>query len=653
MTFKVKIFLPDGEIVPGTLSYTAEGPRLSDTNNCTIDATGKSIEFSITDASTNESTVINKQDRVSFDSLTFYRKYIRDHPGQQDHYPPSTEGWIRYLSNNGLPVRIDLHEINNGDRYLLSCIDIENEEILRFHSIKSYEANLLRIEPDMGHYQRVYMVLDEDEDEVSLDKLLEAPAPSWPDLDSLTTGIDIPNLQRYETAGETLAQLIPSSFPEDVKKELMVFLAWTLRVTIPKEDPLDFLNTMIRRFSSGPRLQSLVFGHVQCLIQGTPIPQYVRIFTLAERGALAQGVRTQTEDSEHESWSKAWYRISELFPNRIDRIMKLTNQLNLNQEIHTNLPITKEDAASSKEAWLDRFSLIRSNFLLRGYIQERKIGLEKMVYIGGAHRWPHKHLQYTARLGQPDQKPPYLQVMVMPKTAVDRISRIKQNIVSIDWTASRLNLNLYSASSDSWKYNASHFLKSFNNQRTRRQLDKEFELPSSPDVIPIDEQDTKLLDLLSWNLHPHTFEIGGYDNSLHPMKNQEIQDRIGRYLKEKLIQLRYLPSTSGRVSICLEIKGPLGKLYSISRASLRHLPTSTVMLSTSEEVCFIMARVPEKDVYSILAELPAKVKDYEISMKGYRVSAYAGYVHNFYQRLRTPNGTWDDDVSGLLSQITK
>ena len=66
-----------------------------------------------------------------------------------------------------------------------------------------------------------------------------------------------------------------------------------------------------------------------------------------------------------------------------------------------------------------------------------------------------------------------------------------------------------------------------------------------------------------------------------------------------------------------------------------------------------MARVPENEVYSILTEIPAKVKDYGITMKAYRVSAYAGYNHNVYQRLRRSDGTWDDDVSGLLSQITK
>ena len=65
-----------------------------------------------------------------------------------------------------------------------------------------------------------------------------------------------------------------------------------------------------------------------------------------------------------------------------------------------------------------------------------------------------------------------------------------------------------------------------------------------------------------------------------------------------------------------------------------------------------MSRVTEIDAYHILTDLPAEVKDYDISMKAYRVFAYAGYVHNLYQRLRTPEGTWNDDTSGLLSQIT-
>ena len=64
-----------------------------------------------------------------------------------------------------------------------------------------------------------------------------------------------------------------------------------------------------------------------------------------------------------------------------------------------------------------------------------------------------------------------------------------------------------------------------------------------------------------------------------------------------------------------------------------------------------MVRVSEAHAYEILANLPRTVAEYGIELKGYRVSAYAGYLHNLYQRLLNPDGTWDDDVSGFLSQI--
>lgn len=31
--------------------------------------------------------------------------------------------------------------------------------------------------------------------------------------------------------------------------------------------------------------------------------------------------------------------------------------------------------------------------------------------------------------------------------------------------------------------------------------------------------------------------------------------------------------------------------------------------------------------------------------------AFRSYTGDFYQRLLKPDGTWDDDVSGLLSQV--
>ncbi len=650
MIFDVKLYLPDGQIITDKIAYTSKGPQLlglKDQSNGTVYS---AIEFSFLNSDSSHYLREFDGTRIKLDSLTFYRRINPDIPVTQDNYPPSSNGWIRYFSNTGKQVRIDLQKFVGADRYFLCIVDVDEDKVLRLHSIKSYESNYLIMERDWEYYNRV--VIPPDIEEISLDKLLEAKAPSWKDLERLKEGSDFPILERYDTTGETLSQLIPSSFPENIRKELMVFLAWTLRASVPQEDPLDFLNSINARFKSGPLLKSLVFGHVQCLIQGTPTPQYVRLFNLAERDELGIAGKTQTEEGEHESWNKAWFRIHTLFPERNERIIKLTKHLNQSQEIHTHLPITREDALKSKDDWLDRFALIRGGFMMRGYIQDTKIGLEKMVYIGGAHRWPHKHLQYIARLGQPHQKPPYFQIILMPRTAVERLSRVKQNFFNIDWSASRVNFNLYNVDNDSWKYNSSLFKKSFNNEKSRKQLDKEFNIPSTSDMMIIDEQDTRLIDLLVHGFFPQSFEVGLYDDILRQLSNQDIHNRIQEYLKNRLMHIQYIPTTSGRVSICFDIRGPIKKLYSIARASLVHLPSATAMISSKDKICIIMARIPESDVYHLLAEFPPSVDEFGISMKAYRVSAYVGYLHNLYQRLRRLDGTWDDDISGLLDQIT-
>ena len=46
-----------------------------------------------------------------------------------------------------------------------------------------------------------------------------------------------------------------------------------------------------------------------------------------------------------------------------------------------------------------------------------------------------------------------------------------------------------------------------------------------------------------------------------------------------------------------------------------------------------------------------KASEYGMDIKMFRVSAYAAYTHNLYERLLTSEGTWDDDISGLLNQI--
>ena len=648
MKFRVKVFLPSGDPKFGHLSYTVKGPKLADDKEREFSTNQSGIHLSIINpGSYDQISSIFEKDRFEFAGTIFTKKYNKKGNKKYDLYPPSTSGWATHLSREGTDIRISIQKMINDSRYLLSCVDCEDESLIRFHPIREYEANILTMESDWDFYGRIFG--SQEPEKTSLTKLLQAPAPPWPALAKLVEGINVPNFQRYETVKETLSQLVPENYSEKIREELMVFLAWTTRVTIPTEDPQDYLESVEKRFKSG-LLRGLVFGHIHCLIQEIEPPKYVRILALASRELLASSMAPTTEELTQDNWSNTWYKLMEMFPDRKSRIIDLIESLTLNQEIHTSMPVSRQDAKSSSEAWLNRFALLRSSISLRGYVQDKRIGLEKLVYIGGAHRWPHKHLQYTARLGNLGQKPPYIQFMILPKPAVERLMRVRQNIAKIDWSASRLNFNLYDRKSESWKCNLSHFTKSFQSTRSMKQLNKEFNLNETTSTIPISEVDARILGLLSWGMNIQVLEKGTYDPLLQASKSN-LKERIRYLLDQGLIQIQYIPAIHGLATICLDAKGDTAQLRSIARASLKHLPSSTALISEDKKSCFVMARVPEEQAYEILVDLPRSVTEYGITMKGYRVSAYAGYLRNLYQRLRNPDGTWDDDVSGFLSQI--
>jgi hypothetical protein len=135
------------------------------------------------------------------------------------------------------------------------------------------------------------------------------------------------------------------------------------------------------------------------------------------------------------------------------------------------------------------------------------------------------------------------------------------------------------------------------------------------------------------------------------MSKESLRETLASFMQRGILHLQYFPTIQGLASICLDIKGEVPQLYSIARSALIHLPTTTAMVSESHKSCIIMARVQEKRAYDILVELPRKASEHDVTIKCYRVSAYAGYVNNLYQRLLLPDGTWDDDVTGFLSQI--
>jgi len=646
MEIQVMVYFPTGITESAVLSYSEEKTRIILDNGKEFqeDLYNSDSEFSIRNEVNG--IPISVGERIALKSFSVIRRYSHSPASQYEMYPASTNGWVTQLSNSGTEAIFFIHNMIGNSKYLMLILDYKSRTLLDAQKINPYEVNILLMERNWDAYRKLYAEMDIQSRDDLINRILDTPPPTWNELALLVQGVNVPNLSLKRTMRETVDQLVPNSFPENIRDELIAFLSLILRIEIPKEDPLVFN----ARYRSTPLLVSLLFHHIQCLIEGDKPPQYVRVFTMADRKSLQEGLEPTVDVIENNPWDIAWYKLVTMFPNHRGRIFQVASTLNQNQEIITGIPITKKDAANSRKAWIDRFAMILYSLQLRGHVINQKLGLRTLVYVGGAHRWPHKHLSWSARLGYPAEKPPYIQVMVMPPSATERILRMRTNISEIIWSASKVNYNLFNESTQSWNISTSRIMKSIESQRSLKQLEREFSLKGDAETHMPDREESKVLGFITWAIYLNSLELGEYDKCLG-MNRSKLGEILTKLSSKGIIQIHYYLPMTGLASICLVCKGDSNRIHSLSRAFMKHTPSTTAMISDSGNSSFILARMPEDSVYDISTQLPKRSREFEMDIKVYRVNAYAAYTHNLYERLLRPDQTWDDDISGLLSQI--
>ena len=650
MKLPVVVYFPSGSIERGILNYSSSGVAvsISGLENKRENESFDGVAFSIQDSSTlkDYNLPIAQEDKVQLESKSVLRAYSSEESMQNEMYPKSSGGWITHFSRTGSDAKYIMHPINDSKKKLLVIIDGASNDLLSSHMINEYEGNFLLMETDWDLYKKLFAELRIQSREELLSSVLDSPPPKWSALARLVEGVNVPDLQIHETMRDTMDQLVPDTFPSNIREELMAFLALSMKIDIQNEDPLVINN----KYRSTTLLHSLVFHHMQCLIEKIKPPQYVRIFNMADRGFLQSNIWPASESAEKDPWNIAWLNLMSMFKNRFGKVLDSAMKLNLQNEILTCLPITANEAARNSESWIDRFALILYSLSMRGHIHNRRLGLRTLVYIGSAHRWPHKHLAWTARLGNPGDNPPYIQVMTMPPTAVERIRRIKPAITEIVWSSSNINFNLYSEKKQNWRSNTSRILGSLSGSRTFKQLKKEFDVKIDEGTYNPNQEEARVLGFLTFGLSLDSLELGEYESSMG-MSRERFGFILSKLQEKGIVQLQYALPLTGLASICITCDGPLHKVLSLSRAFLKHTPSSTVRIANDGERSIIISRMSENSAYEILTKLPSIAVREDVVVKILRIDAYAAYNHNLYERLLLPDESWDDDISGFLSQI--
>ncbi|MBY8997386.1 MAG: hypothetical protein KGD60_06625 [Candidatus Thorarchaeota archaeon] len=641
----VIVYTSYGETHRGKMRYWKEGPEVVLDNGTHIrDGTNLKFQFQKEFLKDHPSLDLGESHLVEFSPIHVSEMgYSRIPIGKDTMYPPSSKNWFPHVIE-GDPVSIfTIQPLMNDKRFLLTISNLHGGGFVNAFLIHNYELALLSMKRDWMVYRDIFynkMATPEIED------LLDSEPPSWSFISSLVEDVTIPNLTIKKTMKDTLEQLVPSSFPPHIRSQVMAFLAWLNVSTIPNEDPVDFKT----KYSSAELFGILVNGHLMCQLDEVEPPPYVRIMMMADRGQLKLTERPPPETELQNPWYQARLKIEEMVPDMMKRVIDHAQTLNAQGIITTKLPITRSEAINSKSAWSNRFALTILGLFMRGHVQRKSLGLKTAIYFGAAHKWPHKHLEISARLGFQSNKPPQVQIMVLPSSSIERVTRILPTVHIIDWEMGSLNLSLYNSSRRRWSINSSTIFKSLERSRSLRQLTREFGGWRNRTPIVMDQERAKILDLISWGLYLASLEKEQYSDYFH-IDNRTIEDTLKQLKNEGVFSLQYSLVLHKLTSICILAEGPSSPIYSLARSFLKHAPSADVRINEDGTTCLIIARVPEDKAYDLLTRLPLKASESGITLRALPISAYIGYRNNLYQRLLKNDGTWDDDISGLLSQI--
>ncbi|MFW9813940.1 MAG: hypothetical protein ACFFF9_15870 [Candidatus Thorarchaeota archaeon] len=631
-------------IQDGKVYFKSDGPEIVLDDGVTISSSGGELySYQIVTRMKSIPQAVSSYQIYLKPIIVAEMEYSIDKTSHLKMYPPSSEGWLRHVMKSGTKSFFSVQELKDESKRLLTIVEKDTLALLHIGLINPYEVPILLMESDWNVHNEIIYGTIEDSDVFDV---LQDKSVTWSSLTRLIEGVELDEITIKETLEETLDQIVPKSFPHATRTQIMAFFAWLESAKIPDEDPIDF----VIKYRSVGVFRALIRIHSRCLLDNVTPPKYAKIMQLAEKGQLELSQRPRAEAVEMDLWNLVRNKLYELSPSWRGRVVRYAIELQNSGRIVTELPVSREEAKKSRASWSDRFAMVNHTLYIRGFVNKKSIGLQPVIYSGSAHRWPHKHLEWTGRLGYDIDNPKYVQVMLMPSSSLERVTRIIPQVRLIDWETGTFNLRLYNEKKRKWKIKQNLILNSLEKSRSLRQLMNEFDKPRATSFYRVTKDGAKALDLISWGMYLSDLEIGHYAK-YYGLSNSVIEQELNEMLNHGIFNLNYFLIPEKLKSLCIQAHGPPSTICSLSRAFLKFAPSCQVGITEKGQSCVVIARVPEDEHYTFAKNLTDAAKKIEISLDVLPITAYAGYRNNLYSRLRKEDGSWDDDVSGLLDQV--
>ncbi|MHA2351922.1 MAG: hypothetical protein ACXABX_02240 [Candidatus Thorarchaeota archaeon] len=650
---KVVVWMADNECELGSLRFSREGASaVLDSGKIVIgqdhDGVTYSVNSEVIPKSHDQRKVIPLQTelRVSLDPyIIVERPYtFESGPIFENIFPPSTLGLYNRITFGKKQMIFTVQNIMNDSRLWLTISDPYQNVMYEAHRIQPYEAEFIQMFEN-GYFDRMqYKEIGSEESAQSIiSRFLEVPPPTWKQIAKLVSDVSVPNLRIKDTMRETISQLVPISFPEQIRDELMAFLAFVVDDEIPNEDPVEYSIRLLPVAMFG----SLLRGHLRCIIDKTSWPSYVKYMTQAARGQLESPKRSVSADKI--PWLLFWRKCLEVFPSWLNEAILLAKQLNIGGKIPVGLPVSKAAAKRSRRLWKQRLAALTYDLRIRGHVNQSVFGLTDMVYLGSAYRWPHRHMKFITQLGESADSVSFLQVLTTPLSVVERMKRVLPGIFRIGWSTRHSNLDLFNRLDEDWKVQEKRIINSIQRKRSLGSLRKHYGPAERSDSRSMSAGEAKVCDLVATGIDLADLESVDFMKFWN-LSTKQFKKVLKNFIDRELIRIQYDVSDNRLVSIATIAQGPPRNVISLVAAFLENTPTSLAMVSDDEKNSIIVSKVSESSAYEIASNLPKAAYEQDMQIRCLRSTSFQSYTYNLFQRLLNKDGTWDDDVSAFLSQ---
>lgn len=637
------------------LNYSEDGPVFTgDVGDIVI---SQNLEYILISEEVNlDATGGRKKQRITspikvkpFPCLAVERLYILDGSRPEPLYPPSSSGWFSRIAKRGRRAAIYLHEMVEVNGYWLSIWDVRAKEFLEAHPILPFERGVLEVSEETDEYSKMFRELSstsQSEAENWIEEVLSGAPPDWNELSQITNDVYVPGLRIGSNMKDTLELLVPKEYDFDTRIQVMAFLGAIVKGHRPDEDPVSYFE----KFQSKEVLRSLLMGHLDCVLSGEQPPSYVRIMQESALQRAGTPVMTVSESLDADPWHRTYYKIMDGLPKIFDIALKYSELLNSSGKLILNLPVTREQASKSRKKWIERFKLLGVGIRLRSLIRPSSLGLIRVAYTGFAHQWPTTHMKWSATIESAGYRQPSVQIMEMPPDSWEVALRARPSLMRVDWTGTAANEKLYNKQSRTWKVPVGRIMRSLDGKRTLRRLGNEFGAWRGSKTYSPSEVWAKALDATSNMLYLSDLEQEKYVE-YRGLSRSQLLSALEEMTQKGIVDTRYFPTPPDLMMVAIMAQGNANGVCSLGRALMMFSPTATVHLAKNGEWLLALSRQPTSTAHHLIATLPAEAAERGIALRCNRLTSFRSYTWSFYRRLLREDGSWENDVTQMLSQI--